>query len=140
MTNLEAMTTTDTPKPHVGKNMKRVREMLGVKQESLAVALGEDWTQSKISQLEQKEHIEREILEQVAQALRVTPEAIQNFSEEKAYLIASNFHDNSIAIANNCSFNPLDKVVELYERLLVSEKEKAELYKSELELLRDKKK
>jgi DNA-binding XRE family transcriptional regulator len=34
-------------KIHEGRNVKRFREMLGIKQESLAAELGEDWTQKK---------------------------------------------------------------------------------------------
>ena len=43
---------------HQGRNVKRFREMLGIKQEALAVELGEDWNQRKVSLLEQKEVIE----------------------------------------------------------------------------------
>ena len=39
--------------------------MLGIKQEALALELGDDWNQRKISLLEQKETIEPELLEQV---------------------------------------------------------------------------
>lgn len=49
--------------PHHGRNIKRFREMLGMKQESLATVLGEDWTQKKISALEGKETIESELIE-----------------------------------------------------------------------------
>lgn len=34
---------------HEGRNIKRFREMLGVKQEALAFELGDDWSQQKIS-------------------------------------------------------------------------------------------
>jgi transcriptional regulator with XRE-family HTH domain len=132
------MTTTDTPKVHEGRNVKRFREMLGMKQDALANELGEDWTQKKISLLEAKETIEPEILEQIAKALKVSPEAIQKFNEEAAINIIANtfsdFKDNASGINYNCdlNFNPLDKVVELYERLLASEKEKNELLQEKL--------
>ncbi len=45
-------------KIHQGRNVKRFREMLGIKQDALAFDLGEDWNQKKISLLEQKEIIE----------------------------------------------------------------------------------
>lgn len=45
---------------HQGRNVKRFREMLGIKQEALAYELGEDWNQKKISLLEQKEEIEEQ--------------------------------------------------------------------------------
>ncbi|MDV4119611.1 transcriptional regulator, partial [Elizabethkingia anophelis] len=59
---------TDMPnkKIHQGRNIKRFREMLGIKQDALAYELGEDWNQKKISLLEQKESVEKDILEQVA--------------------------------------------------------------------------
>ena len=38
------MTTTDMPKVHKGRKVKRFREMLGIKQDALAPELGEDWT------------------------------------------------------------------------------------------------
>ncbi|WPV65962.1 helix-turn-helix transcriptional regulator [Chitinophaga sp. LS1] len=128
------MINTDMPnKVHEGRNIKRFREMLGIKQDTLAFELGEDWTQKKISLLEQKETIEPDILEQVAKILKVTPEAIKSFSEEAAVNIISNtftdFKDNASGINYNCdlTFNPIDKVIELYERLLAIEKEKNEL-------------
>jgi len=39
-------TTTDRPnKVYEGRNVKRFREMMGIKQEGLAAFLGEDWSQ-----------------------------------------------------------------------------------------------
>ncbi len=51
------MTTETNDKIHQGKNVKRFREMLGIKQETLASELGNDWNQKKISLLEQKERV-----------------------------------------------------------------------------------
>jgi hypothetical protein len=51
---------------HEGRNVKRFREMLGIKQDALAFELGEDWNQKRISLLEQKETIEPAILQQVS--------------------------------------------------------------------------
>jgi len=91
--------------------------------------MGDDGTQKKVSLLEAKETIESEILEQVAKALKVPVKAIENFSEEAAANYFNTFNDSSTgAFQNyNCTFNPIEKVVELYERLLASEKEKNEL-------------
>jgi DNA-binding XRE family transcriptional regulator len=50
-------------KIHMGRNVKRFREMLGLKQEGLAYELGDDWNQKKISALEQKETIDDGLLE-----------------------------------------------------------------------------
>lgn len=112
---------------HEGKNVKRIREILGIKQEALAADLG--LSQQAISQLEQKEALDAQVLERIAQALKVSPEAIKNFNEEAAInIIGNNYHDNSTSNVNyHCNFNPIEKIVELYERLLKSEKEKNEL-------------
>lgn len=115
------MNATTEKKIHQGRNVKRFREMLGIKQDALAMELGDDWTQKKVSLLEAKEEIEPEILEQVAKVLKVPSEAIRNFDEEQVVNIISNsFHDHSIGYAKTYTptFNPIDKVVELYERML----------------------
>lgn len=81
-------------KIHEGRNVKRFREMLGIKQDALAYELGEDWNQKKISLLEQKETIEQPLLKQISNALKIPLEAFQNFDEERAINFISNtFHD-----------------------------------------------
>jgi transcriptional regulator with XRE-family HTH domain len=124
---------------HHGRNIKRFREMLGIKQEGLAYELGEDWTQKRVSVLEQKEIVEQDIVEQVAKILKVPTEAIRNFDEDAALNVISNTfnsHDYSTLNAINFypTFNPMDKLIEsheenkkLYERLLKSEQEKNQL-------------
>ncbi|MBL1220971.1 helix-turn-helix transcriptional regulator [Chryseobacterium sp. L7] len=112
------MTHTDmqNKKIHQGRNIKRFREMLGIKQEALAFELGDDWNQKKISLLEQKEMVESDILAQVAQILKVPVEAIENFDEEQAVnVIANTFNDNSAVINNNPTFHPVDKLIQLHE-------------------------
>lgn len=69
---------------HQGRNVRRFREMLGLKQEALAYELGEEWNQKRVSTMEQKEQIQEDILEQVAAVLKVPVEAIKNFDEERA--------------------------------------------------------
>ena len=112
------MSATTTKKIHEGRNIKRFREMLGIKQDALAADLGDDWNQQKISLLEQKETIDDSVLQQVAGALKIPAEAIQNFDEEQAVnLISCTFSDN--AMFNNrievFNQNPIDKLVQLHE-------------------------
>ncbi|MBZ4044331.1 helix-turn-helix domain-containing protein [Flavobacterium hibisci] len=107
-------------KIHQGRNVKRFREMLGIKQEALAFDLGNDWNQKKISLLEQKDLIEDDMLRQISNALKIPVEAFQNFDEEQAVNIISNTftnHDSSTGIAYNFhpTFNPIDKVIQLYD-------------------------
>ena len=127
------MTYTDTPnhKVHQGRNVKRFREMLGIKQDVLAYELGDDWNQQKVSLLEQKETIDTPLLQQISAALKIPAEAIQNFDEEQAINVISNtINNNDNATMTNPavfnyqpSFNPVDKMVELYERMLQQQKE-----------------
>lgn len=123
------MQTQDTKTAHQGRNVKRIREILGIKQEALASDLG--LTQQAVSALEQKEALDKEMLEKIAKVLKVTPEAIRDFNEEGVITnISCNFNDHS---ANNVNynFNPIDKLLEtmdenkkLYEQLLKGEREK----------------
>ena len=107
-------------KIHQGRNIKRFREMLNIKQEALAYDLGEDWNQKKISLLEQKDVIEDKLLKQISAVLKIPVEAFQNFDEEQAINVISNtFTSNDTSTLNavnpNCTFNPIDKIVQLYD-------------------------
>ena len=85
--------TAKNPKIHEGRNVKRFREMLGIKQDALAFELGEDWNQQKISLLEQKEAIDTALLQQISTALKIPVEAIKNFDEETALVNIQNNYD-----------------------------------------------
>ena len=119
---------TTSRKIHQGRNIKRFREILGIKQEALAFDMGV--SQSSISDYESKETLDDKVLEKIAGFLKVPTEAIKNFDEENAIsVIANTFTDsfnnssNAFAYNNNCTFNPIDKMVELYERMLQQQKE-----------------
>lgn len=129
------MNSTDR-KIHQGRNIKRFREMLGIKQEVLAYELGEDWSQKKISLLEQKEEVEAGLLAQIAEVLKLPVEAFQNFDEEQAVnIIANTFNIEKDAYVGNSNpifhINPIEELkklheekIALYERML---KEKDEM-------------
>jgi transcriptional regulator with XRE-family HTH domain len=123
------MNTATKPK-HIGRNISRIREMREMKQEALAIALGV--SQQTISNIENSEFVENEKLLEIAKVLGVTPQAISNFSEDAVFNFFNNFYDNSSSQGNSfnqgmfATFNPLDKVVELYERLVQAEKDKVE--------------
>ncbi|MFH6988110.1 helix-turn-helix domain-containing protein [Flavobacterium collinsii] len=110
-------------KIHQGRNVKRFREMLNIKQEALAYDLGEEWNQKKISMLEQKEVIEDSLLKQISALLKIPVEAFQNFDEEQAINVIANtysfqdFKDNAVAsgFSYQPSFNAIDKIVQLYD-------------------------
>jgi len=113
------MSTATTKKIHEGRNVKRFREMLGIKQDALAADLGDDWNQQKVSLLEQKETIDPALLQQISSALKIPAEAIQNFDEEQAVNIISNtFNDGSFLNTGHTptfNVNPLEKLVQLHE-------------------------
>jgi transcriptional regulator with XRE-family HTH domain len=132
---------------HQGRNVKRFREMLGIKQEALAVELGDDWNQRKISLLEQKEVIEQVLLERVSKALKVPPEAIKHFDDEKAInIISNNSFENCTQPASiflNSTINLVEKWMEaleenkkLYTALLREKDEKIELLQNILNNLK----
>lgn len=105
---------------HEGRNVKRFREMQGMKQEALADALGDDWNQKKVSLLEAKEKIEQPILEQVAKVLKIPTEAIKNFDDQSAInMIAEtiNNHDQSASVFFNSTINPTEKWLEALEEI-----------------------
>ena len=107
-------------KIHQGRNVKRFREMIGIKQEALAFDLGDDWNQKKISMLEQKDVIEDSLLKQISGALRIPVEAFQNFDEEQAVNIISNtFNDQSNGYNYYPTFNvnPVEKWIEALEEI-----------------------
>ena len=126
------METVERPS-HIGRKIGRIRELRGMKQETLAEELG--ISQQAVSKIEQSETIEDDKLEKIAKVLGVSKEGIENFSDENVFNNINNFNDNSInhGPLNNyyCTFNPLDKLIEsqeenkkLYERLLKAEQEK----------------
>jgi transcriptional regulator with XRE-family HTH domain len=75
---------------HHGRNIKRLREMIGMKQEVLAFELGANWSQKKISLLEQKKEVGEETIQEVAKALDVPSGMIYQFSEEFVRYLFSN--------------------------------------------------
>lgn len=124
-------------KIHQGRNVKRFREMLGVKQEALALDLGDEWNQKKVSLLEQKDVIEEAILQKISEILHIPVEAFQNFDEEQAINIISNtFHEGAVANNSgyiNCTFNPIEKWIEALEEI---KRLNAELLKAKDEQIR----
>ena len=142
------MESTTTPRPkHLGRNLRRVREILGVKQDTVAEKLGV--TQQTISNIESNEAVESETIEKIADILGVNPEAIKSFNEENVVYNIQNNHEGANQGASNigaevqnhhCTFNPIDKWVEaveenkkLYEALLKSEREKVAMLEKVLE-------
>ena len=125
---------------HQGANVRRLRNIMGVKQSSLAEKLGT--TQQKVSRIESQRVIEKDTLLQIANILHVSPKIIEELDENPLSIVIenNNFETGYGSIGNlgiiqndqnneNTINNPLDKIMELnkqatdlFERMLAVEK------------------
>ncbi len=129
------MEATAIKKSNHGANVRRWREWRGINQDVLAEQIGV--SQATFSGYEKKDKLELDILEKIAKALGIPVEAITEVNNDSSINIFSGtWNDNAVAQNYQPSFNPIDKVAELYERLLKSEQEKVAMLQ---EILRDKK-
>ena len=133
---------------HYGQNLKRLREILGIKQNSFAKGMGSGWNQKKISVLETKEYIKDNLLEKAARVLKITVDTIKKFDEEK---ILFNIQNDYLGILNNEAkkeqdhqliSHQLDRVIKfieeikyVYADLLIEKNEKLMLAQKQLEAL-----
>jgi len=117
----------------IGPNIRFIRNLKGFKQEAIAIELG--ISQPEYSIIENSDVVPENIIIQIAQILNVTPELIKEFNENQAFYSIENKLENNIISDNSYGihqiFSPVDKVIELYERLLASEREKIEILKSQ---------
>lgn len=109
-----------------GANVKRWREWRGIDQDALAEQIG--IPQATLSDYEQKEILEQEIVERIAKALNIPVETITDVEQGTVInIVSSTFNDNSSAVNNYPTFNALDKVIEFFERMLREKEEKISL-------------
>jgi len=118
---------------HTGRKIERVRRLRGMTQTELGDAIG--ITKQGVSKMEQTEQLDDEKVRQVAEALGVTEEGLKKFNEETVLYNTINFYENcgvtTSAVSNNHTFNnfPIEKTIELFEKLLQKEREKFESVK-----------
>lgn len=122
---------------HHGHNIRRIRQDQGLKQEAMAILA--NLSQQTVSRYETMKVIDKEMLERFAKALKVPVELLETMEEDAPMVV---FENNNVTNTNNDNvdnnigadfnkdnhiqntFNPIEKIVELYERLLKEEKEK----------------
>lgn len=120
---------------HHGRNIRRTREDKGIGQTELAELV--HLSQPTVSRYEMAKSIDDDMLSRFARALNVPAEYLKTLEEDAQTII---FQNNTITNTDNGAvnsgtavlegltqaptINPLDKVSELYERLLAQEKEK----------------
>lgn len=120
---------------HHGRNIRRTRIEKNIKQEALSELV--HLSQPAISKYEKMRVIDDEMLQRFARALNVPFDYLKNTEEDAQTVV---FENNTVNNNDNASasidgyigenngvnnFNPIDKITELYERLL---KEKDEKY------------
>lgn len=124
---------------HHGHNIKRTRRKKGIKQEDMASKV--NLSQQTVSRYESMEVIDDDMLARFATALDVPMEYLK-YREQGALSVTfeNNKFDNNdkatgIGAGDDNStnhFNPMEKIVELYERLLDEEKKRNDLLEKRL--------
>ncbi len=118
---------------HMGRKIERIRRLRGMTQTDLGEALG--ITKQAVSKMEQTEQIDDERIKEIAKALGVTDEGLKSFHEERVLYNTINFYEGSGGVssssisANNIESLhnfPIEKTIEVFEKLLEKEREKYE--------------
>lgn len=120
---------------HMGRKIERVRRLRGMTQTELGEALG--ISKQAVSKMEQTEKIEDGKVREVAKALGVTEEGLKSFNEERVLYNTINFYDGSGVSSSSISANnietlnnfPIEKTIEMFEKLLQKERDKFERVK-----------
>ncbi len=122
---------------HLGRKIEGIRRLRGMTQTELGELLGV--TKQAISKMEQTEKFTNERLEEIASALGVTIDGLKKYNDDTVLYNTNNFYENcgvkTSAVSNNHTFNnfPLEKTIELFEKMLEKEREKFESLKKEKE-------
>ena len=109
---------------HIGRNISKIRELLNIKQEHLASLL--KISQQTISNIEQTETLNDHTIERIARALNVPAVVITGYSDD----LLLTFLANPNSLEKNAQVNLSDylrlteKLIELYERLLLAQNTK----------------
>jgi len=103
---------------HIGRNINRLRSFRGIKQADMATRL--KMTQQNYSHIENMEKVDDDLLKRIAEVLDLDVEFIREMPEVP-YVYNNNQHAESVV---NYQFNPLEKIIELYERLLEKERKR----------------
>lgn len=133
---------------HIGHNIKRIREIQGIKQEVFGQLCRSRYSQQRISDFENMFAIDEPLLDELATALGVSPEFVKAFKDENVmYNIQNNsnstFTDNAM-VQHTVHNDGSDKLLVLLEKLLEEDRAKtqsiAELGKAVLTLAQEMKK
>jgi len=117
------------PEPiHIGKNLRHIRLLRGMKQIAFAKELG--IAQQNVSKMENKKKLSMEKLEAAAKVLGITVEAIEKFNEK-------NILNNNIALEEGTGQTnhvyPVKEIIEYFKEELLKRDNKIEELTAELE-------
>lgn len=118
---------------HQGRNIKRTRLEKSINQDVLAELV--HMSQPTVSRIENMRVIEEDVLERFAKALKVPVEYLQTLEEGAQTVVFESIANNGYASSAGYinaniddksvhNVNPLDKITELYERLLKDKDDK----------------
>ena len=119
---------------HHGHNIRLARMLKNIKQEDLAEKV--NTTQPNVSEHENAAVLDDELLQRYAKALDVSLEALKTMEDNASTVVfesnvvnnqdtaGANTHVGYTNDDNNVIFNPIDKLTELYERLLQEKDDK----------------
>lgn len=130
-----------TGRVHHGHNIRRIRIEKQLNQEALSKLV--HLSQPAVCRYEQLRVIEDEMLRRFASALDVPFDYLKNLEEDAQTIVFENITNNDNAGANANigyvaednkvnNFNPIEKITELYERLLKEKDEKFAIIESRL--------
>jgi transcriptional regulator with XRE-family HTH domain len=114
---------------HIGNNLRKLRILRGMKQETFARELG--IAQQNVSKMEKKKHISDEQLEQAAKILQTTTEQIKEFDEK------SIFQTNIINENQVNHFNSTKDIIEYFESKIEKKDRELDQLRKELDTYRN---
>ncbi|MDB5227434.1 MAG: helix-turn-helix transcriptional regulator [Bacteroidota bacterium] len=121
---------------HVGRNISKLRDLKGLKQEEFAKLL--NMTQQAMSRLENKKEIDEDMLNQIAEKLGMTADGIRQFSSD-ATINSINQQGGNVYV-ERVFVNDIEKIEELYSKIIKEKDEMIQFLKKENEVLKAAKK
>lgn len=115
---------------HIGHNIKRIREIQGIKQEAFGQMCRSRYSQQRISDFENMVALDESLLAELAGALGVSPDFVKSFKDENVIYHIQNNSNNTFSdhAVSNPVFNNdgADKLAALLEKFIEEDRAKTE--------------